>query len=97
MVKPVTLATLVSLLACASAFAQGPCATQSGKLACVLPQEYGTGGAFNQVLDSYGVSSHHPLHYESDFSTTLKPLTEDIGRQANLLPLASPSSGVILV
>jgi hypothetical protein len=97
MVKPVTLATLVSILACASAFAQGPCATQSGKLACVLPQEYGTGGAFNQVLDSYGGSSHHPLHFESDFSTTLKPLTEDIGRQANLLPLASPSSGVILV
>jgi hypothetical protein len=97
MVKPVTLAALVSLLACASAFAQGPCATQSGKLACVLPQEYGTGGAFNQVLDSYGGSSHHPLHFESDFSTTLKPLTEDIGRQANLLPLASPSSGVILV
>ena len=52
MVKPVTLAALVSLLACASAFAQGPCATQSGKLACVLPQEYGTGGAFNQVLDT---------------------------------------------
>jgi Putative MetA-pathway of phenol degradation len=96
-VKPVTLAALVSLLACASAFAQGPCSTQSSKLACVLPQEYGTGGAFNQVLESYDGASHHPQHYESDFSTTLKPLTEDIGRQANLLPLASPSSGVLLI
>ena len=69
---------------------------QSSKFACVLPQEYGTGAAFNQVLDPFG-GSHHPLHFESDFSTTLKPLTEDIGRQANLLPLASPSSGVIFI
>jgi hypothetical protein len=67
---------------------------QSSKLACVLPQEYGTGVAFNHVLEPFG---GHPFHYQSDFSTTLKPLTADIGRQANLLPLASPSSGIILV
>src|SRR5262249_6233070 len=37
------------------------------------------------------------FHFVSDFGNTLKPLTQAIGRQANLLPLASPSSGVILV
>ena len=38
----------------------------------------------------------NPGHFASDFSTTLSPLTGDIARQANLLPLASPSSGVLL-
>ncbi|MGA8073965.1 MAG: hypothetical protein WB995_10840 [Candidatus Acidiferrales bacterium] len=101
MLKSVTLLTLAFLLSCASAFAQappaptGPCATQSSKLACVIPQEYGS-SAFNftNVLFPVGF---HGLHFESDFATTLKPLTADIGRQANLLPLASPSSGVVLV
>lgn len=97
MVKSALLLTLVFFLGCTSVFAQGPCSSQSGKLACVLPLEYGTGGAFSDVLDNYGDTSHHPLHYESDFGTTLKPLQAAIGRQANLLPLASPSSGVILV
>ncbi|HEY2545462.1 MAG TPA: transporter [Candidatus Acidoferrum sp.] len=57
-------------------------------------QEYGSSNAFDQVLFPVG---GHPFHFENDFSTALKPLTADIGRQANLLPLASPSSGVILV
>jgi hypothetical protein len=94
MLKPVVLASFLFSLGCANAFAQGPCSVQSSKLACVLPLEYGTGGAFNHVLADFG---GHPFHYESDFATTLKPLTADIGRQANLLPLASPSSGVVLV
>ena len=85
---------LLLFLSGTATLAQGPCSSQSSKLACVLPQEYGSGGAFNQVLENFG---GHPYHYESDFGTTLKPLTADIGRQANLLPLASPSSGVILV
>jgi hypothetical protein len=94
MLKPLALASFLLLLSYANAFAQGPCSVQSSKLACVRPLEYGTGGAFNHVLEPFG---GHPFHFESDFSTTLKPLTEDIGRQANLLPLASPSSGVLLV
>ena len=98
MVKLAASATLLaSLLGCTAAIAQGPCSIQSSKLACAIPLEYGTGGAFNDVLDNYGGTSHHPLHYVSDFSTTLQPLQSAIGRQANLLPLASPSSGVILV
>jgi Putative MetA-pathway of phenol degradation len=90
-----------------SVFAQqltGPCTVQSGKLACVIPQEYGVVSnqpiSFNGVLYSYQgpprVMDFHPGHFASDFSTTLSPLTGDIARQANLLPLASPSSGVLL-
>lgn len=94
MVRPAAVLTLLVLLSCTSAFAQGPCSAQSGKLACGILQEYGSSGAFDQVLFP---NQGHPFHFVSDFSTTLQPLTADIGRQANLLPLASPSSGVILV
>jgi hypothetical protein len=95
MVKHVAFAALVVLLAGASAFAQnGPCSTQNNNLACALPQEYGSGLAFTDVLHPVG---GHAFHYISDFAATLKPLTADIGRQANLLPLASPSSGVVLI
>jgi len=79
------------------------CSAQSSNLACVLLQEYGSNPnrAFTSVLYIYnGPSAYrdgHPFHFINDFSTTLKPLTTDIGRQANLLPLASPSSGVLLV
>jgi hypothetical protein len=94
MVKPVVFVTFAVLLCCAGAFGQGPCSAQTNKLACVLPQEYGSGAAFNDVLYPVG---KHAFHFVSDFTATLQPLTEDIGRQANLLPLASPSSGVVLV
>jgi hypothetical protein len=82
-------------------FGQGPCSNQSGKLACVIPQEYGVqAGAkvftFGTVLYAPDKNDHHPDHFESDFGSTLGPLTGAIGRQANLLPLASPSSGVVL-
>jgi hypothetical protein len=84
------------IFGCASAFAQAPCSAQSSKLACVIPQEYGS-SAFNFTGVLYPIpNSFHPVHFESDFSTLLKPLTSEIGRQANLLPLASPSSGVVL-
>ena len=97
MVRAASIVTFVVLLGCASAFAQtqGPCAAQSSKLACLILQEYGASKAFSSVLyDATGTG--HPFHFLSDFATTLRPLTEDIGRQANLLPLASPSSGFIL-
>jgi hypothetical protein len=109
MVKHTALLTLVALLCCAGAAAQspGPCATQSSNLICVLPHEYGsTAFGFVSVLQNYQISPNappslkndfHPLHFQSDFSSTLQPLSAAIGRQANLLPLASPSSGIILV
>ena len=97
MLKQALLLGLLILLWSGSAFAQGPCSSQSSNLACALPQEYGTGLAFNNVLDRVG---RHPAHFSvgtSDFAATIKPLTQDISRQANLLPIASPSSGVVLV
>jgi Putative MetA-pathway of phenol degradation len=104
MVKTAAFFTLFVFFGCASLSAQtqtqlqGPCSAQSSKLACVIPQEYGSssGTAFNftGVLYSAGF---HANHFSSDFSATLEPLAADIGRQANLLPLASPSSGIVLV
>ncbi|HLV86468.1 MAG TPA: hypothetical protein VKV39_05785 [Candidatus Sulfotelmatobacter sp.] len=95
---------LVLLFTAASYAQNGPCASPSGKLACVLPQEYGigSGGAFNFTTVLYdaqagpNAKNFHPQHFGSDFSSLLGPLTGDIARQANLLPIASPSSGVLL-
>jgi len=103
------LATIFSGM---SVFAQGPCSVQSSKLACVIPQEYGFAAApggqripnFNNVLYDApvsplappGIRNSHPGHYVSDFSGQLASLAGAIGRQANLLPIASPSSGVLL-
>jgi hypothetical protein len=92
MIRPAALVILSSLCGCVSAFGQGSCSAQSSKLACVIPQEYGSTGAFGQVLDRVG---GHSFHFVNDFTTTLQPLSADIGRQANLLPLASPSSGLV--
>ncbi|HWO28395.1 MAG TPA: transporter [Candidatus Acidoferrum sp.] len=95
MVRPAAFVSLCVFFSCAGAFAQGPCSTQSSKLACVIPQEYGS-KAFDFTNVLYPVAGH-AFHFSSDFATTLQPLTAEIGRQANLLPLASPSSGVVLV
>jgi Putative MetA-pathway of phenol degradation len=94
MARRAVLVTLVCFWGCAGVFAQGPCSKPSTKLGCALTQEYGAGAAFDNVLFPVG---GHAFHFVSDFSATLKPLVTDIGRQANLLPLASPSSGVVLV
>ena len=93
MLKRAVFSILFVFMGYSSAFAQGPCSVQSSKLGCVIPQEYGAVNAFQSVLFPVG---GHPFHFLSDFGTTLKPLTEDIGRQTNLLPLASPSSGFTL-
>src|SRR5271168_3362854 len=94
MAKRASLAILVFFCGCISTYAQGPCSKQSAKLGCALTEEYGSGAAFDNVLFPVG---GHPFHFVSDFSATLRPLVTDIGRQANLLPLASPSSGVVLL
>jgi Putative MetA-pathway of phenol degradation len=96
MFKRIALGIIVGVLSI-SALAQGPCASQSGKLACVIPQEYGVNAFdFTNVLRPVG---DHPEHFNrgsGDIQSRLQPLTKIIGRQANLLPLASPSSGVLL-
>ena len=98
------LLSFISAFGCICALAQttkiGPCSNQSRNLACVMPQEYGvqqgqTTFSFTTVLyDPPG--SFHPTHYNSEFGTILGPLAGAIGRQANLLPVASPSSGILL-
>ncbi len=97
MPKQALLLALITLLWSGSAFAQGPCSSQSDKLACALPQEFGPGLAFTSVLEPVGRHAAHFSVGTSDFAATIKPLTQDISRQANLLPIASPSSGVVLV
>jgi hypothetical protein len=105
MKRYVGLAVLTFVLcccACGSAFAQGPCASQSSQLACVIPQIYGVGSSSSSAVGFSAVLYHppspqgHPFHFVNSFTTNLEPLTNDIGREANLLPLASPSSGIIL-
>jgi len=95
MLKRAVFSILFVFMGYSSVFAQGPCSmpNSGSKLGCVIPQEYGAVNAFQSVLFPVG---GHPFHFLSDFGTTLKPLTEDIGRQTNLLPLASPSSGFTL-
>jgi hypothetical protein len=101
------IALAVFLFVGGPAFAQGPCSSQSSKLACVIPQEYGVSGTggnqtfnFGEILylapNPVSGKNFHPSHFVSEFGTQLGPLTSAIGRQANLLPLASPSSGVLL-
>jgi hypothetical protein len=79
-----------------TASAQGPCAHANGNLACVIPQEYGADQPFK--FSSAGVfkANGHEGHFDDSIFNSLRPLTADIGRQANLLPLASPSSGFVL-
>jgi hypothetical protein len=98
-----TRATIIALLGvvlgCATAFAQGPCPANSAKLACVIPLEYGSGQngePFSAAGQGVFANQGHEGHFNNSISTLLGPLTKEIGRQANLLPLASPSSGVIL-
>lgn len=85
------------IFSCASAFAQVACSAQSSKLACVIPQEYGSKAFdFTGVLYAVGRHAEHFNSGPGDIESRLAPLTSAIGRQANLLPLASPSSGVVL-
>lgn len=104
-----TIAGLI-LCVCGSAMAQqasGPCALPNSNLACVIIDEYGltaptspfkflTQGdpSFENVLNDVG---GHPTHFStSEFANSLSALNTAIGTQANLLPLASPSSGILL-
>ena len=93
--KFATIAALVCLFCCTSAFAQGPCAAQSSDLACVIPQEYGSAHPFTLEDELFPIGQH-PEHFDPAINAKLKPLASDIGRQANLLPVASPSSGFVL-
>jgi len=52
MIKRAVLAAVFAVLFCsATAYGQGPCAKASGKLACVIPQEYGADQPFKFSQD----------------------------------------------
>jgi hypothetical protein len=82
----------------ASAFGAGPCPAGSSRLACVIPLEYGigpNGEPFSASNQGVFASQEHEGHFDNSIGKVLGPVTADIGRQSNLLPLASPSSGII--
>jgi hypothetical protein len=97
MFKNAVFAALAALLlSSTSAFGQGPCAHANGKLACVIPQEYGANTPFAFSSSGLFFNQGHEGHFDTSILNAFRPLTADIGRQANLLPLASPSSGFVL-
>ncbi len=97
MINKAVFAVLVGLLLTgASAFGQGPCSSASSKLACVIPQEYGADQPFAFSQAGLFAFQGHEGHFDTSILNSFRPLTADIGRQANLLPLASPSSGFVL-
>lgn len=65
-----------------------PLGVASDKLICVIPQLFGANGL--QVANG-----NHQGHFEASFlESSFRPLSSDIARQAALVPLASPSSGI---
>jgi hypothetical protein len=97
MIKRAVLAVFFGLLfSGVIASAQGPCSQASSKLACVIPQEYGADQPFKFSSTGVFAANGHEGHFDDSIFNSLRPLTADIGRQANLLPLASPSSGFVL-
>ena len=87
------------LLAGASSFAAAPCPAGSERIACVIPLEYGIGAKrepFSASGQGVFASQEHEGHFNNSLSHLLGPVTAEIGRQSNLLPLASPSSGILL-
>jgi hypothetical protein len=94
--QPVFVVLVGLLLSGASAFGQGPCSKASAKLACVIPQEYGADTPFAFSQTGLFKFQNHEGHFDTSILNSFRPLTADIGRQANLLPLASPSSGFVL-
>jgi hypothetical protein len=89
------------LLLCAlslgsNAYAQAPCPTTAfnGKLACMLPDLYGSGGF--SAKGAFGNPTHEG-HFDASIAQTLSPLNSDISRETSLLPTASPGSGFSLI
>jgi len=80
-------AVLGLLLTSAKLTAQGPCPpadVQERPLACFIPQAFGVTG-FVDITQPF----------PDDFlARSLRPLSSSVARQAALLPLASPSSGI---
>jgi len=99
MIRKAVTAVFTGLLLAGSAFAGTPCPPNSQRIACVIPLEYGSGQngePFSAAGKGVFASQEHEGHFNNSLSQLLGPLTAEIGRQSNLLPLASPSSGILL-
>jgi hypothetical protein len=96
--RAILVAVFAVLFSCPNSFGEGPCLQANAKLACVIPQEYGANKPFTFSTSGNGVFlvKPHAGIFDDSILNSLRPLTANIGRQANLLPLASPSSGVLL-
>jgi len=88
------IATLFGILATpalVSAQSLCPIGTVSDKLVCMIPQAYGPNGLVLRNTDAVALGVA-PL--QNGLPEALAPLNSSIGRQAAILPLASPSSGI---
>jgi len=86
-----SLFCILSIPAIVSAQSLCPPGTVSDKLVCMIPQAYGPNGLVmqNTASQALGVAA-----LQNGLPEALAPLNSSIGRQAAILPLASPSSGI---
>jgi hypothetical protein len=96
---PIVLTLILSCYASASAQSSAPCPSTgfNGKLACMLPDLYGstTEALSSQGKGIFGLPTHLG-HFDASIARTLTPINNDISLQLSLLPLASPGSGFSL-
>jgi hypothetical protein len=88
--------TLCILFSCSNSRGQGVCplnGTSSGKLICVIPQQYGSFGLGSGATAPL-LANGHQAHFEGDFLSSFGPINEAVGIQLSQLPIASPSSSV---
>ena len=90
------------LLIASRASAQAVCPLQgssSDRLVCLIPQVYGPFG-LGSGPPGTGVPlrvNGHQAHFEASFLNNFTPINTALGSQLTLLPLASPSSGILFV
>jgi hypothetical protein len=93
------LAILLAFCFCDGAYAQAPCPNSgfNGKLACMLPDLYGSTAAAlsSQTGGIFGLPAHIG-HFDASIASTLNPISQDISQQLTLLPIVSPGSGFSL-
>jgi len=89
--RSLVIALFSMALTCVAAQAQDVCAnaTNSDKLVCFLPQSFTKGLTL--------AAGPHQGHFglDSFLTTGLRPFNSAVGTQSSLLPLSSPSSGLI--
>ena len=103
------LAVFFASLASALCFAQAPCPTanstkttvipkRSGDLACLVPQEFGSGGMVGTDHGGPLVSTaqfSHAAHFTNSALQSFTALNTEIGSQITQLPITSPISGFV--